>query len=49
MGIPLLLAVSVVYVAVGVAYLAEHRLGMGLAFLAYAIANVGFAMDLWRP
>lgn len=48
MGVPLLLGVAAVYVGVAVAYAAEGRHGMGLAFLAYAVANVGFAMDLWQ-
>lgn len=44
----LLLGVGLVYVVVAVGYARAHRLGMALAFLAYALANVGFAWDAWR-
>ena len=48
MGSGLLLFVGGVYLLVAVAYLVEHRFGMALAFVAYALANTGFAWDLWR-
>jgi hypothetical protein len=44
----LLLGVGVVYLGVAVGYWREGRLGMAFAFVAYAAANLGFAMDLWR-
>lgn len=46
MSLSLLLGVGAVYVIVAVRYVAEDRPGMALAFLAYAIANLGFAWDL---
>jgi hypothetical protein len=45
MNAQLLLAVGLVYVVVALRYISEGRLGMGLAFVAYALANVGFAWD----
>lgn len=44
----LLLAVCAVYLWVAVDYLQHQRWGMALAFLAYALANIGFAWDGWR-
>lgn len=42
---PLLLFVGAIYAWVAVNYLIAGRLGMGLAFVAYAIANLGFMLD----
>ena len=46
MNWPLLLIVSAIYAWVAVNYLMAERFGMGLAFVAYAIANLGFMIDL---
>ena len=48
MSIGLLLGVGLVYVAVAIDLWWQGKVGLGLAFLAYALANVGFAWDLWR-
>jgi hypothetical protein len=45
----LLLGVGVVYLGVAVGYWRDGRLGMAFAFVAYALANLGFAADLWAP
>ena len=44
----LLALVCGIYVSVAIGYAFEGRGGMALAFLAYAVANVGFIIDLWR-
>jgi hypothetical protein len=44
----ILAAVSVAYAAQGVIYLRQHRYGMAAAFIAYALANVGFIVDMWE-
>ena len=41
----LLLLVGVVYLGVAYGYYRDRRPGMALAFIAYAIANLGFALD----
>ena len=41
----LLYFVAVIYGAVACQYVMAHRYGMALAFVAYALANVGFALD----
>jgi len=46
MGSTLLLVVSAIYVAVAMNYLYVGRPGMAIAFLGYAVANVGFLLDL---
>jgi hypothetical protein len=46
MGIQLLLATSGAYMFVALGYIREGRYGMGLAFAAYALANVGFVIDM---
>ena len=46
MGVPLLALVTVVYAAVALTYVREQRWGMCLAFVAYALANVGFILDM---
>lgn len=44
MSTPLLGIVAVIYLAVGADYLLAGNRGMALAFVAYALANVGFMM-----
>ena len=41
----LLLLVATIYCWVGAGYYRAGRLGMCFAFLAYALANLGFAWD----
>ena len=44
---PLLLyLVTLIYFAVAVQYLGVGRYGMAIAFAAYALANVGFVLDI---
>jgi hypothetical protein len=44
---PLLLgAVAVAYLWVGYGYIRAGRVGMAVAFVAYAFANLGFILDL---
>lgn len=45
MGAGLLLFVAAIYFVVAVDYALKDRAGMALAFLAYALANLGFAWD----
>lgn len=45
---PLLLFVGAIYLVVAICYGLQHRYGMSLAFVAYALANVGFALDTWQ-
>lgn len=43
---PILLGIcAVIYMVVSIGYLSESRYGMALAFLSYAMANVGFIRD----
>lgn len=42
----LLYIVAAIYLGVGLQYLQAGRLGMCLAFIAYALANIGFAVDV---
>lgn len=42
----LLSVVAVIYASVAVGYALDGRWGMCLAFVAYAIANIGFVIDL---
>lgn len=49
MNAGLLLFVGAIYLAVAVSYGRAGRWGMCLAFVAYALANVGFALDARRP
>ena len=46
MTAPLLLAVAIIYIWVAIGYIASGRTGMALAFIAYALANIGFLLDL---
>jgi hypothetical protein len=48
MGPGLLLFVGVIYLIVAADYVGEDRYGMALAFLCYAVANLGFALDAWQ-
>jgi hypothetical protein len=43
---PLLSAVACAYGFVALNYALSGRWGMALAFVAYAVANVGFILDL---
>ena len=46
---PILLhSVAIIYALVAIQYLHEGRHGMALAFVAYALANEGFAIDIWQ-
>lgn len=45
MNAGLLYFVAVVYFAVAIEYASHDRWGMALAFVAYALANVGFALE----
>ena len=42
----LLALIGGVYLWVAGGYFFEGRIGMGLTFVAYAVANVGFIVDL---
>ena len=42
----LLLLVGVIYVGVAIQYVTAKQYGMALAFIGYAIAQVGFIMEL---
>lgn len=46
MGKWLLLAVTAAYVGVAVSYARQRRYGMMLAFIGYALANLGFIRDV---
>jgi len=46
MSTGLLAAVAIAYLYVGYDYLSQGRIGMALAFAAYACANTGFILDL---
>lgn len=48
MNAGLLLVVALIYLYVAVEYVRERRYGMALAFVAYALANLGFMLDLRR-
>lgn len=37
-----------IYLWVALGYVFEGRTGMALAFVAYAVANLGFILDLWK-
>jgi hypothetical protein len=48
MTAPLLLFTAGIYGWVALGYWGMSRPGMALAFVAYALANLGFAVDAWR-
>lgn len=43
----LLLIAGALYIGVAFGYYQASRYGMCVAFLSYALANFGFAMDAW--
>ena len=45
----LLIVTAFIYFIVAADYILDNRFGMGLAFTAYALANIGFALDVSRP
>lgn len=47
MSAGLLLAVGAVYCIVALDYATHGRYGLSAAFICYALANVGFAVDSW--
>jgi hypothetical protein len=48
MGAGLLLFVACIYLAVAADYARQSRYGMAVAFVAYGLANLGFAWDARR-
>lgn len=44
MGNTLLLIVTIIYFGVAVDYYSKNQIGMAIAFLAYALANIGFIL-----
>lgn len=46
MSVHLLLLVGAIYGLVALDYALHGRWGMSLAFVAYAVANIGFALDV---
>ena len=49
MGPGLLIAVALAYAWVAWDYWQQGRMGMALAFVAYAWANIGFFFDMRNP
>ena len=49
MSAGLLIFVAGIYCTIGFGYLQKGQPGMCAAFFAYAVANLGFAYDAWRP
>ena len=47
MNLYLLGMVGVIYCWVAISYGQQERYGMMLAFIAYALANAGFMVDIW--
>jgi hypothetical protein len=47
MSIMLLASVAGAYIYVAIDYWLDGRAGIALAFIAYAIANIGFMLDIW--
>jgi uncharacterized membrane protein (UPF0136 family) len=45
----LLLLTSGIYAWVAYGFARERRWGMAIAFVCYALANVGFALDAMKP
>jgi hypothetical protein len=41
---PLIIIVGIIYLFVGIDLIIKGQVGLGIAFLAYAIANVGLFM-----
>lgn len=46
MGVAALIVVCILYLITARDYIKKSDLGMGLAFIAYALANIGFIIDL---
>lgn len=44
MTVALTLSVGVVYLIIGAGHFAAGRIGLGITFTAYALANVGLAL-----
>lgn len=49
MNTTLLLITSAIYIGVAVWFVYERRWGMTIAFVCYALANIGFALDAFKP
>ena len=48
-GIWMLLATTVLYLAAGISFAwYEGRIGLGICYLAYGVANVGLIMEAMR-
>ena len=43
---PLLGGIAVVYICIALQYALEGRYGMTVVFVAYALANFGFVLDM---
>jgi len=41
----LIILVGLIYVYIGVNFLAQNKIGMGITFLAYALANLGLYVE----
>ena len=41
----LIIFVALIYVYIGVGYLIENKTGLGITFLAYALANLGLYIE----
>jgi uncharacterized membrane protein YecN with MAPEG domain len=48
MGIVALTITCVLYAFTAIEYYRKKDIGMALAFFAYALANVGFIINLWN-
>ena len=45
MNATLILAMGAVYAVIGAQFLRERRVGMGIAFMGYAIGNIGLWLE----
>jgi hypothetical protein len=41
----LIIFVAFIYVYIGVGYLIENKMGLGITFIAYALANLGLYIE----
>jgi hypothetical protein len=41
----LIIFVGLIYVYIGVSFLIQNKVGMGITFLAYALANLGLYVE----
>jgi hypothetical protein len=48
MGVPALIIVTILYLITSYEYIKRKDPGMAIAFFAYALANVGFIVNLIR-